>query len=88
MHQIETSGFGVFNRIMSGRVNAGILISGSSRALTHYESKVIEEMTKCSTLNIGRNGSQTDMQLAFLKTYLKNNSKPKLILHNLDLYSF
>ena len=40
------------------------------------------------TFNIGRNGSQTDMQLAFLKTYLKNNSKPKLIIHNLDLYSF
>ena len=88
MHQIETSGFGVSNRIMSGQVNAEILISGSSRALTHYESKVIEEMTKCSTFNIGRNGSQTDMQLAFLKTYLKNNSKPKLIIHNLDLYSF
>ena len=58
------------------------------RALTHYESKVIEEMTECRTFNIGRNGSPTDMQLAFLKAYLKNNSKPKLIIHNLDLYSF
>jgi hypothetical protein len=72
MHQIETSGFGVSNRIMSGHVKAEILISGSSRALTHYESKVIAEMTKCSTFNIGGNGSQTDMQLAFLKTRPKN----------------
>jgi hypothetical protein len=88
MHRIKTSGFGVSNRIMSGQVNAEIVVSGSSRALTHYESEVIEKITGYSTFNIGRNGSQTDMQLAFLKAYLQNNAKPKLVIHNLDLYSF
>jgi hypothetical protein len=88
MHRIKTSGFGVSNRIMSGEVNAEIVISGSSRALTHYESEIIEKITGYSTFNIGRNGSQTDMQLAFLKAYLQNNTKPKLVIHNLDLYSF
>jgi hypothetical protein len=88
MHRIKTSGFGVSNRIMSGQVNAEIIISGSSRALTHYESAIIEKITGYRTFNIGRNGSQTDMQLAFLKAYLQNNSKPKLVIHNLDLYSF
>ena len=88
MHRIKTSGFGVSNRIMSGEVNAEIVISGSSRALTHYESEIIKKTTGYSTFNIGRNGSQTDMQLAFLKAYLQNNTKPKLVIHNLDLYSF
>jgi hypothetical protein len=88
MRHIETSAFGASNRVMSGQVNAEIVISGSSRALTHYESKIIQDMTGLSTFNIGRNGSQTDMQLAFLKAYLRNNSKPKLVIHNLDLYSF
>jgi len=88
MHRIKTSGFGISNRIMSGQVNAEIVISGSSRALTHYEAEIIEKMTGYSTFNIGRNGSQTDMQLAFLKAYLQNNAKPKLVIHNLDLYSF
>jgi hypothetical protein len=73
---------------MGGKVNAEIVISGSSRALTHYESEIIEKITGFSTFNIGRNGAQTDMQLAYLKAYLNNNAKPKLIIHNLDLFSF
>jgi hypothetical protein len=88
MRRIKTSAFGASNRAMAGQVNADIVISGSSRALTHYQSKIIEDITGRRTFNIGRNGSQTDMQLAFLKAYLKNNRKPELVIHNLDLFSF
>lgn len=88
MRRIETGEFGVTNRIVSGKVNAEIVISGSSRALTHYDPRVIQEITGRSTFNIGRNGSQTDMQLAVLKTYLQHNAPPKLIIHNLDSFSF
>jgi hypothetical protein len=88
MHRITTSGYGVSNRVMTGKVNAEIVISGSSRALTHYESEIIEKITGCTTFNVGRNGAQTDMQLAYLKAYLNNNAKPELVIHNLDLFSF
>lgn len=88
LRRLETSFFGVSNRVVTGRVNAEIVISGSSRALSHYDSKIIQEVTGHTAFNIGRNGSQTDMQLAFLKAYLKHNSKPKLVVHNLDLFSF
>ncbi len=87
LRKLESSAFGVSNRIMTGRVNADIVISGSSRALTHYDSRIIQKITGRSVFNIGRNGSQTDMQLAFLKAYLKHNTKPKLVIHNLDLFS-
>ena len=40
------------------------------------------------SFNIGRNGSQTDMQLAVLKAYLRHNQKPEMIIHNLDSFSF
>lgn len=88
LRNLNTSAFGVSNRVMTGQANAEIVISGSSRALTHYDSRVIQEITGRTTFNIGRNGSQTDMQLAFLKTYLQHNAKPKLVIHNLDLFSF
>lgn len=84
----RTSAFGVSNRVMDGKANAEILVSGSSRALTHYDSRIIQQVTGRSTFNIGRNGSQTDMQVAYLKAYLRNNTPPKLVVHNLDLYSF
>ena len=88
LRRIKTSQFGVSNKIVQGKINAEIVISGSSRALTHYDPRIIERTTGCPTFNIGLNGSQTDMQLARLKTYLKHNQKPKLLVQNLDLFSF
>ncbi len=88
LRNISQSDYGVSNRLMTGRANAEIVISGSSRALTHFDSRIIQSITGRTTFNIGRNGSQTDMQVAFLKTYLRHNAKPKLVVHNLDLFSF
>jgi hypothetical protein len=88
LRRIQTSDFGVSNRIMTGRINADIVISGSSRALVHYDPRIIQAMTGCTTFNIGLNGSQTDMQQALLKAYLQHNTKPRLVVHNLDLFSF
>jgi hypothetical protein len=88
LRNIQTSDFGVLNRITTGRINAEIVITGSSRALRQYDSRIIQEITGRPTFNIGVNGSQTDMQLAVLKTYLRHNASPRLVVHNLDLFSF
>ena len=53
--------------------------------MTHAPSRSGLRLT---AFNIGLNGSQTDMQLARLKTYLRHNKKPLLLIHNLDLFSF
>src|SRR4051812_1813819 len=42
LRKITTSKFGALNRIVDGRVNAEIVISGSSRALSHYDPRIIE----------------------------------------------
>ncbi len=88
LRRIKTSEFGVSNRIVNGEINADIIISGSSRAVSHYDPRIIEPVVGHSVFNLGRNGSQTDMQLAVLKTYLRHNTKPKLVIHNLDAFSF
>ena len=88
LRQITTSDFGVTNRLVSGKINAEIIISGSSRALVHYDPRIIQSVTGHTAYNIGRNGAQTDMQLAVLKAYLRHNAKPRLVIHNLDLFSF
>jgi hypothetical protein len=88
MRTIRTSFFGASNRMYKGEINAEIIISGSSRALTHYDPRIITARTGMSAFNLGRNGSQTDMQLAYLKAYLARNAKPRLIIHNLDSFSF
>ena len=73
---------------MQGRVNADVIISGSSRATYHYDPRVIESATGRTAFNIGRVGSQTDVQVAVLKAYLEHNRKPALVVHNLDAFTF
>lgn len=88
LRRIKTCQFGVSNAIVEGKINADIIITGSSRAVSHYDPRIIQSVTGLTAFNIGRNGSQTDMQLAVLKTYLKHNRKPRIVIHNLDAFSF
>jgi hypothetical protein len=87
LRRVRSLDMGAFNRVMSGRVNAEIVISGSSRAYGDYDPQVIREITGKSTFNLGQNGSHTDVQLAVLKCYLKHNVKPRLVVQNLDMHS-
>ena len=88
LRHVETGPYGASNKIMQGQVNAQIVISGSSRSLSHYDPRIIQAETGRSAFNLGRNGSQTDMQLAVLRAYLEHNRKPEMVLHNLDSFSF
>jgi hypothetical protein len=88
LRRITVSKFGSLNQVMAGKVNADIIISGSSRALNHYDPRIIQNLTGMSAYNIGMNASQIDLELVVLKTYLEYNTKPDLVIQNLDLFSF
>jgi len=88
LRRIRTSEVGALNQVMQGKVNAQIVITGSSRALAHFDPRLLEQATGYTAYNIGRNGSQTDMQVAFLRAYLEHNQKPKIVIHSLDAFSF
>lgn len=88
LRRATTAEFGAMNRIISGHINATVLISGSSRALNHYDPREITRQIGVDAWNIGVNGSQTDMQLAVLETYLRHNTPPALLIHNLDSFTF
>jgi len=88
LKQIQTSKFGSLNRVMSGAVNAEVVINGSSRALVHYDPRVIQQVTGYSAYNLGMNGVLIDVQLAVLKSYLQRNTKPRIIIQNLESFTF
>lgn len=87
LRRAKTSKFGAFNSVMNGRVHADVLVNGSSRALSHYDPRIIENVTGLKAFNIGMNASQIDWQLVMLRNFLKHNSKPRIVLQNLDLFS-
>lgn len=88
LRSIKTSNFGAENDMMQGRVNAQVIITGSSRASSHYDPRIIQVVTGRTAYNLGRNGTQTDIQVVTLKAYLEHNKKPEVVIHNLDAFSF
>lgn len=76
-----------WNDILKSKINADLIIQGSSRAWVHISPKIIEEEFDINCYNLGSNGYRFDMQLARYKLYRKYNKKPKVILQALDIYS-
>jgi hypothetical protein len=84
LRRIPTSKFGSLNRIVSGQVNAEIVVNGSSRAMFHYDPRVITAGTGRPAYNLGMVALQINLQAAVLRTYLRHNARPALVIQNLD----
>lgn len=88
LRRISTSKFGVINKWMGGNADSEVIINGSSRALVHYDPRIIVAETGLTAYNIGMNGIQIDVQAGILDAYLARNKAPKIILQNLEAFSF
>jgi len=87
LHQVDYNDLGVWNRLVTGKINAEILCSGASRALVHFDSEIIGNELGLSCYNIGLDGSPLNFQLPMLKTYFKHNRPPKLLIQSLGIIS-
>jgi hypothetical protein len=76
--------FPVWNAIVEGKVNSDIVIYGSSRAWTHINPIMISDSLKLSAYNLGIDGHGFRLQNLRHALLLRNNTKPKLIIHSLD----
>lgn len=88
LRRIPTGKYGSLNRILSGQVNADIVVNGSSRAAFHYDPRLLKEHTGLSAYNIGLIGARIDVQLGMLKAYLTHNTKPRVVIQNLETSIF
>ena len=85
LRNITTGDYGVWNKAVKGEINARIIICGSSRALVHFDSNLIAGVTGRSCFNLGLDGTRYDLQNPMLLTYLKYNTKPDLVIQELDI---
>lgn len=74
-----------WNAIMDGKLNADILVYGSSRAWVHFDPKIMEDSLNHSVYNLGIEGHTFNMQYFRHLLALKYNPKPKLIIHSVDI---
>lgn len=67
---------------------ADILIFGSSRAIHHYDTKIIEENTGLSAYNTGRPGNFIFYQTALLNSIVKRHTPKQIILDFSGTFKF
>ncbi len=77
--------FTVWNDLYDGKINADIVIYGSSRAWLHINSTMMEDSLKINTYNLGINSHNFWLEYFRHSLLLKYNKKPKLIIHALDM---
>lgn len=80
--------FASWNDLYSSKINADLLIMGSSRAAFHVSPKIIDSTLAINSYNLGLSAWHFDMQYARFKIYLQHNRKPKYIIQNVDVYGF
>lgn len=77
----------VWNAIYDGKVNSDVLIYGSSRALAHIDPFIVSDSLHKSAYNVGIDGHNFWLQYFRHQLILKHNTKPKLIIHSLDMFT-
>jgi hypothetical protein len=80
--------FATWNDLYNSKINADLLIMGSSRAEFHISPKIIDSLLVLNSYNLGLSAWHFDMQYARFRIYLQHNHKPKYIIHNVDVYGF
>ena len=70
--------------LIEGKINKDIIVMGSSRGADNIIAGQIEKQTKLSSYNLSYPGSDIDFHEFILKTLLKYNQKPKIIVLAID----
>ena len=72
--------FAEWNDIYAGKINADLLILGSSRAWVQFSPRILDSALHVSSYNLGMDGASFEVQYERLKIYLKHNKKPRYII--------
>lgn len=72
--------------IKNSKINADLIILGSSRALRHFSPIVIDKNLNLNSYNLGMDGQFFLSQKWRLKQYLKYNKKPATIIQTVDYW--
>lgn len=79
--------YSTWNDLEQGKINADLVVYGSSRAWRHFNTKILEDSLNKVAYNFGIDGFNFDMQYQRHLWLLKHNPKPKTIIYSLDIFT-
>lgn len=79
--------FTTMTDIVEGRLDSDLWILGSSRALRHYNPRILDSILDVSSYNLGMNAQYLVPELQCYKLAIEYNEKPKYIIMDLMWHS-
>ena len=73
-----------YSAMLEGGMENDILIMGNSRGKSHFDTHVIDSLTKKQSFNISIGGYPINTQRLKYQLYREHNRKPDLIIQNID----
>lgn len=80
--------FAVWNDMYNGKINADMIILGSSRGRRHFSTTILDSCLNLNTYALGFDGHYLLMDYYRYKVYREHNKAPKYIIQSVDLLSF
>ena len=85
LRQRQVGPYACWTDIFHGRIDADLVIMGSSRAWVHYDPTILDSVLHTHSYNLGHDGSAFNRQYSRYLIYRKHNSKPKVIIQNIEI---
>lgn len=83
--QSQTSPFATWNDLYQRKIDADVLVMGSSRAFVQFNPAAIDTVLHTNSYNLGMNGRAADSQILKYKVFRhRGNRKPKLIVYEVS----
>ncbi len=79
--------YAVWNDIYGKKINADVVVIGSSRAWCGYNTYILDSLLHCNSYNLGVDGHNFEMQNIRYSTYRRFNKRPKVLIVNADYVS-
>lgn len=73
-----------WNDIYSSNICSDVVIMGNSRAWVQYSPQILDSVLSVNAYNLGVDGAPMKRQILKYNTYRRFNTKPKLIIQNID----
>ena len=77
-----------WNDLFDGKINADVLIMGTSRAWKHVSPQILDTALHVNSYNLGMDGAAFDLQYDRFRLYLMHNKKPEYILQEVGFPTF
>lgn len=88
LRNLKNSIYNDWDNILQGKINADVIVNGSSRGIFGYNCEIIGKELNSSCFNISFNAGGYYLQQSKFDIYMQRNKKPKFIIQNIDLAHF